>query len=100
MTYQKQGVVPFVVALCSVECPTSGEVYTSSVYRAARETLATFPGFKSETPEGFLNHWNKIMGKEDIPYLPKDALDHTKYIVRQALGVEMQDVGEFAMGGR
>jgi hypothetical protein len=51
-----QGVVPLVLALCSEQCPVSGEIFSSSANRAARETLATFPGVVSSTPEGFLEN--------------------------------------------
>jgi hypothetical protein len=95
-----QGVVPFVVALCSEECPTSGEVFTASADRAARETLATFPGSKQKTAEGFLGDWDKVMGKDDTPFLADSTLDQVKYIIRSAHGREMEDIAEFGIAAK
>ncbi|KAF2768273.1 NAD(P)-binding protein [Teratosphaeria nubilosa] len=95
--FDPNGVVPFVVALVSDECPTSGEVYTASANRAARETLATFPGAKSDTAEGFLRQWDAVMGKGAAPYLADSTLDQVKYIVRQAHGMKMEDIAEFGI---
>ncbi|OQU94456.1 hypothetical protein CLAIMM_00811 [Cladophialophora immunda] len=99
--FPPEGVVPFVIALCSEECPTSGEIFTASANRAARETLATFPGVNSETAEGFLADWDKVMGKGDTPFLGESTLDQVKYIVRQAHGQEMYDISEeFGIAGK
>ncbi len=87
------------IALSSEECPVSGEVFTASANRAARETLATFPGLKSESPEGYLGNWDKVMGKGDDPYLAKSTLDQVKYIVREAYGEEMEDIPGFGLAG-
>ncbi|KAK5047277.1 hypothetical protein LTR84_006799 [Exophiala bonariae] len=95
--FQPEGVVPFVISLCSEECPSSGEVFTASANRAARETFATFPGTKSETTEGFLKDWDKVMGRGEEPYLAENTLDHVKYTIRQAYGVEMEDIAEFSI---
>ncbi|KAK5189965.1 hypothetical protein LTR47_005964 [Exophiala xenobiotica] len=98
--FPPEGVVPFVVTLASDECPSSGEVFTASANRAARETFATFPGLKSETSEGFLENWDKVMGDSDAPFLAENTLDHVKYIVRQAHGLEMEDMEEFSIVSR
>ncbi|EXJ63548.1 uncharacterized protein A1O5_11309 [Cladophialophora psammophila CBS 110553] len=98
--FPPEGVVPFVVALCSEECPSSGEVFTASANRAARETLATFPGLKSETAEGFLVDWDTVMGKGDTPFLADSTLDHVKYIIREAHGKEMEDIPDFGIAGK
>ncbi|KAK7900676.1 hypothetical protein LTR67_002960 [Exophiala xenobiotica] len=98
--FPPEGVVPFVVALCSEECPTSGEVFTASANRAARETLATFPGVNSDNPEGYLKDWDKVMGKGDVPYLADSTLDQVKYIIRHAHGTEMEDIPEFGLAGK
>ena len=92
--------MPFVVALCSEECPTSGEIFTASANRAARETLATFPGSNQETAEGYLKDWEKVMGIGDEPYLAISTLDQVKYIVRHAYGKEMEDIAEFGIAGK
>lgn len=97
---KSQGVIPFVMALCSEKCPSSGEVFTASANRAARETIATFPGLNSETAEGFLNDWDKVMGKDDDPFLAESTLDQVKYIIRQAYGTEMEDIPEFGIAGK
>ncbi|KEF51679.1 uncharacterized protein A1O9_12314 [Exophiala aquamarina CBS 119918] len=98
--FPAEGVVPFVLALCSDQCPVSGEVFSSSANRAARETLATFPGLKSATPEGFLENFDKVMGKNDPPYLATSTLDQVKYIVRQAYGKEMEDITDFGIANQ
>jgi hypothetical protein len=98
--FRKKGVVPFVVSLCSEECPSSGEVFTASANRAAREALATFPGVKSETPEGFLERWDKVLGKGDTPFIAESTLDQVKYIIREAYGTEMEDIPEFGIAGK
>jgi hypothetical protein len=92
--------VPFVLVLCSEECPISGEVFSSSANRAARETLATFPGAKSSTPEGFLDDFDKVMGKDDTPFLAKSTLDQVKYVIRQAHGKEMEDIVDFGIANQ
>ena len=88
------------VALCAEECPSSGEVFTASANRAARETLATFPGVNSDKPEEYLQQWDKVMGKGDAPHLADSTMDQVKYIVRQAHGVEMEDIPEFGIAGK
>lgn len=92
-----QGVVPFVISLTSEECPSSGEVFTASAFRAARETFATFLGVKADTAEGFIENWDKVMGKGQEPYLANDTLDHVKYIIRHAHGTEMEDIADFSI---
>ena len=77
---------------------SSGAIlYAASANRAARETFATFPGVKSETAEGFLESWDKVMGRGEEPYLADDTLDHVKYVIRQAHGVEMEDIADFSI---
>ncbi len=100
VTDNEKGVVPFVMALCSEECPVSGEVFTASANRAARETLATFPGVKSQTAEGFLEEWDKVMGKGATPFLADSTLDQVKYIIREAHGREMEDIPDFGIAGK
>lgn len=63
--------------------------------RAARETIATFPGLKAKTPEDFLKNWDKISGKGDKPYLAENTFDQIKYIVHEAYGTEMQELSNF-----
>lgn len=92
--------MPFVVALCSEECPVSGEVFTASANRAARECLATFPGSKQATAEGFLSDWDKVMGVGEEPFLADSTLDQVKYIIRHAHGQEMEDIPEFGIAGK
>ena len=96
----EQAVVPFVVALCTEECPTTGEVFTASANRAARETLATFPGSKQVSAEGFLADWDAVLGAGQEPYFASSTLDHVKYIIRQAYGTEMEDIPEFGIAGK
>lgn len=88
---------PFVVLLASEECPVSGEMFTCSAGRAARETLATFPGSNAATAEGWLKDWDKVMGKTDETYIATDCLDHVKFMIRNALGEEMEDVPNFGI---
>lgn len=88
------------LALCSEECPVSGEAFSSSANRAARETIATFPGVKSDNPEGFLANFETVMGKDDAPYLATSTLDHVRYVIRQAYGKEMEDIPDFGIANQ
>lgn len=88
------------MVLASEECPVSGEMFTASANRAARETLATFPGSNQKTPEGFLGDWNKVMGVNDTPYLADSTIDQVRYIVRQAYGEEMEDIPGFGIAAK
>ncbi|OAP63900.1 hypothetical protein AYL99_03127 [Fonsecaea erecta] len=96
--FPAEGCVPFTIALCSEECPCSGEVFSTGANRAARETLATFPGLQAATPEEFLRGWDKVMGTGDEPYLAESTLDQVKYVIRQAHGTEMADIADFGPG--
>lgn len=91
--------MPFTVALCSEECPCSGEVFTTGANRAARETLATFPGLIAERPEDFLQDWDTVMGQGNEPYLAESTIDQVQYVIRQAYGTEMEDIPEFGPSG-
>lgn len=91
---------PFVVLLASKECPVSGEMFTCSAGRAARETLATFPGSNAATTKGWLEDWDAVMGKTEDVYLAKDCLDHVQYMIRNATGEEMEDIPGFGIAGK
>lgn len=92
-------VAPFVVLLSSEECSVSGEMFTVSAGRAARETLATFKGSNAGTAEGWLGDWDNVMGKREEIFLADGCLDHTSYIVKQALGQEMGQIDGFNLAG-
>jgi hypothetical protein len=63
--------------------------------------MATFPGLiETNTPEDFLKGWDKVMGKEDPPYLAESTLDQVQYVIRQAYGTEMADIPNFGPGGK
>jgi len=47
-----------------------------------------------------LKDWDKVMGKNDQPYLANSTLDHVKYIIKQAHGVEMEDLPEFGIAAK
>lgn len=84
---------PLVAALCSDECPVSGECIATGAGRAARVTLATFPGHVNETTaEGFLANWDTVMGEGKDVYFPSNTFDHVKYGVRIATGQEVPDI--------
>ncbi|VUC26558.1 unnamed protein product [Clonostachys rosea] len=89
---------PAVVALASDECPVSGECFTAAADRSARVTIATFPGHTHEfTPEGFIENWTEVMGKEEDIYIPKDTIDHVRYGVKLASGLEVADIPGFGI---
>jgi NAD(P)-dependent dehydrogenase (short-subunit alcohol dehydrogenase family) len=91
-------VAPMVVALCSEECPVSGECFTTGADRAARITLATFPGHTNETtPQGFLDNWPKVFGDVKDAYIPTSTLDHVRYGVKHASGIDVPDIGGFGI---
>ena len=75
----------------------SGEVFTASAGRAARETLATFPGARADSAEEYLEQWNDVMGIGSEPYLATSTLEHVRYTVKQAHGLEMEDIPEFGI---
>jgi NAD(P)-dependent dehydrogenase (short-subunit alcohol dehydrogenase family) len=98
MYFEASKCAPMVVALCSEECPVSGECFATGAGRAARMTLATFPGHIYEsTPEGFLRNWDKVTGDEREVYIPMDTLDHVRFGVKHASGLEVADIGAFGI---
>jgi hypothetical protein len=72
-------------------------VFTASADRAARETFATFAGVVSKTAEGFLENWDKVLGRGEETFLAENTLEHVKHVIRQAHGVEMEDIEEFSI---
>jgi hypothetical protein len=40
------------------------------------------------------------MGKGEPPYLATSTLDHVKYVIRQALGKEMDDIADFGIANQ
>ncbi|KAJ4262900.1 bifunctional hydroxyacyl-CoA dehydrogenase/enoyl-CoA hydratase fox2 [Fusarium torreyae] len=95
--FQPHLVADFVVALCSEECPVSGELFSVGGGRAARTTLATVPGHCHETtPEGYLANFDRVLGTTDELFVPKDTLDLVSYAIKQATGT---DVGLISMDG-
>lgn len=89
---------PMVVALCSEECPVSGECFTTGAGRAARITLATFPGHTQEsTAQGFLDNWSKVVGEIEDAYVPTSTMDHVRYGVKHASGLDVPDVNGFGI---
>jgi NAD(P)-dependent dehydrogenase (short-subunit alcohol dehydrogenase family) len=91
---------PFVVLLASEECPVSGEMFTCSAGRAARETLATYPGSNAGTAHGWLKDWDKVFGTTDVPYIASSCLDHVQYVVKKATGKEMAAIAEFGLAAK
>ncbi|KAJ4361115.1 uncharacterized protein N0V89_001684 [Didymosphaeria variabile] len=91
-------IAPFVVVLASRECPISGELFSVGAGRAARETFATFPGaVNKSTAEEYLENWDEVQGKIGNVYLPTGCLDHVKYMIRNALGEEMEEIEGFGL---
>ena len=82
-------VAVFVGALASEDCPTSGELFSVGGGRAARTTLATFPGCKSETVEGYLTNFDQVMGEPDEVFIPSDCLAQVSYSVKHATGNDL-----------
>lgn len=97
-TYFGASPAPLVVALCSDDLSVSGECFTSGANRSARVTLATFPGHVNETtPEGFIKNWDKVMGDVKDAYVPTGTLDHVRYGVLNASGVEVPALDGFGI---
>ncbi|KAF4334386.1 FOX2-hydratase-dehydrogenase-epimerase peroxisomal [Fusarium beomiforme] len=87
-----------VVALCSDECPVSGECFTAAADRSARVTLATFPGHTRETSaQGFIQNWSAVFGNEKDIYVPTSTLDHVRYGVKHASGLEVENIAGFGI---
>ncbi|KAK9382812.1 uncharacterized protein V2V93DRAFT_321661 [Kockiozyma suomiensis] len=96
--FETKKCAPMVVALCSEECPVSGECFATGAGRSARMTLATFPGHShEETAKGFLDHWSEVYGKEKDVFIPKDTLDHVRYGVKYASGLEVPELSGFGI---
>lgn len=88
--FQTHLVADFVVALASEECPVSGELFSVGGGRSARTTLATVPGHSHETsPQGYLEHFDEVMGKTEDVYIPTDTLDLVSYAIKQATGEDL-----------
>jgi NAD(P)-dependent dehydrogenase (short-subunit alcohol dehydrogenase family) len=80
-------VAPFVCALAAEECPVSGELFSVGGGRASRTTLATFPGHVDEDhAEGYLAHFEEVMGTVKDAYIPNDCLDQVSFAIRHATG--------------
>lgn len=92
-------VSPFLVLLATEEFPVSGEMFTCSAGRAARETLATFPGSNAATAEGWLKDWHNVIGKTENAYIATDCLDHVKYVIKHVTGTDMEDISDFGLAG-
>ncbi|KAF2008861.1 NAD(P)-binding protein [Aaosphaeria arxii CBS 175.79] len=85
--FETSKVAAFVAALASEECPVSGELFSVGGGRAARTTLATFPGHSNETaPEGYLANFDKVMGNVKDAYVPSGCLDQVSYAIKHATG--------------
>jgi hypothetical protein len=50
--------------------------------------------------EDFLSQWDKVMGKDDEPYLASSTLNQVQYVIRQAHGTEMADIADFGPSGK
>jgi NAD(P)-dependent dehydrogenase (short-subunit alcohol dehydrogenase family) len=88
--FETAKVAVFVAALASEECPVSGELFSVGGGRAARTTLATFPGHSNETTvEGYLENFDKVMGNSEEAFVPKDCLDQVSYAIKHATGVDL-----------
>jgi NAD(P)-dependent dehydrogenase (short-subunit alcohol dehydrogenase family) len=83
-------VAPFVCALAADECPVSGELFSVGGGRAARTSFVTFPGHsKEETAEGYIAHFDEVMGKVEDAYVPSDCLDQVSYAIKHATGIDL-----------
>lgn len=91
--YQTVMVAHFVAALAAEECPVSGELFSVGGGRAARTTLATFPGHAHEaSPRGYLENFDKVMGRDGDAYVPKDCLDSISFAIKNATGVDLGEI--------
>lgn len=83
-------VAPFVCALAAEECPVSGELFSVGGGRAARTTLATVVGHVNEDKaEGYLAHFDDVMGSAKDAYIPTDCLDQVSYAIKHATGIDL-----------
>ncbi|PWY74141.1 NAD(P)-binding protein [Aspergillus eucalypticola CBS 122712] len=90
-------VAPFVSLLSSDECPISGEIFSVGAGRAARVTLATFPGSNQSTPEGYLHDFDNVMGNPKDIHIPKSTADDAIYLVKNATGDNVQALADFGI---
>ncbi|KIW93072.1 uncharacterized protein Z519_05677 [Cladophialophora bantiana CBS 173.52] len=89
-------VAVYVASLARKHCAVSGEAFSVGGGRAARTMLATFPGFVSDTPEGFIENFDKVVGDTTKIYISTDCLDAVSYSIKNATGV---DVGKINING-
>jgi NAD(P)-dependent dehydrogenase (short-subunit alcohol dehydrogenase family) len=83
-------VAPFVCALASDECPVSGELFSVGAYRAARTTLATFPGHSNASnAEDYIANFDRVMGDTADIYVPTGCMDQVSYTIRNATGIDL-----------
>lgn len=87
--FETAKVAVFVAALASPRCSVSGELFSVGGGRAARTTLATFTGYCSDTSEGYLDNFDKVMGETKDIYVPSDCLDQVSYSIKNATGVDL-----------
>jgi hypothetical protein len=87
----------FVVALCSEECLVSRELFSAGGGRAARTIIAMVPRYcHKTTPEGYLAHFDKVLGTTDELFVSKDTLDLVSYAIKHATET---DVGVISLEG-
>jgi NAD(P)-dependent dehydrogenase (short-subunit alcohol dehydrogenase family) len=87
--FKTEKVAVFVAALASEQCPVSGELFSVGGGRAARTTLATFPGHTSESVEGFLSNFNAVMGSAEDAFIPSDTMEQVSFAISHATGVHV-----------
>lgn len=87
--FEPAKVAVFVAALASPRCPVSGELFSVGGGRATRTTLATFPGYCSDSYECYLDNFDQVMGETKDAYIPTDCLDLVSYSIKQATGVDL-----------
>jgi NAD(P)-dependent dehydrogenase (short-subunit alcohol dehydrogenase family) len=84
--FQPSRVAAFVLALCSDECPVSGEAFNVGGGRAARTTFIGVPGHIADTADGYLENFDKVLGKIEDAFIQTTALEAFRYSIAQVSG--------------
>ncbi|KAK5163699.1 bifunctional hydroxyacyl-CoA dehydrogenase/enoyl-CoA hydratase fox2 [Saxophila tyrrhenica] len=89
--FEASQVATFVGALADERCAVSGELFSVGGGRAARTTLATFPGHRSNSVEGYLDNFDSVMGSAANVHIPADCMDQVAYAISQATDISVDE---------
>lgn len=89
--FKASQVATFVGALADERCSVSGELFSVGGGRASRTTLATFPGYCSESVDGYLDNFDSVMGTTKDVHVPVDCMGQVAYAISHATGISLEE---------